>query len=178
MKYVAAFLLVRFSSLRAIHSYWDFLLLLGSLSLSLSLAVFSLRKRTREHIFARIRSDSRGGVFDRLGESLEREREKEKTRVRARTVIFHLIFIVGEKREKKDLFFSSLFSRIFFEQRNSHVSFSLTVFYLNYYRRNSPVRNLRPPRTSRRFWPPRLRKLTTPSSPASCPKSKAKTSPL
>ena len=178
MKYVAAFLLVRFPSLRAIHSYWDFLLLLGSLSLSLSLAVFSLRKRTREHIFARIRSDSRGGVFDRLGESLERERERKKRRAFARGLSFLvLIFIVREKKRPL-LFLLLLFSRIFFEQRNSHVSFSLTVFYLNYYRRNSPVRNLRPPRTSRRFWPPRLRKLTTPSSPASCPKSKAKTSPL
>lgn len=175
MKYVAAFLLVRFSSLRAIHSYWDFLLLLGSLSLSHALAVFSLRKRTREHIFARIRSDSRGGVFDRLFG--EREYKREKTRVRARTVISHPHF--HRSREKKTSSFPPPpFLRIFFEQRNSHVSFSFTVFYLNYYRRNSPVRNLRPPRTSRRFWPPRLRKLTTPSSPASCPKSKAKTSPL
>ena len=131
MKYVAAFLLVRFSSLRATHSYWDFLLLLGSLSLSHALAVFSLRKRTREHIFARIRSDSRGGVFDRLGESLERERERKKRRAFARGLSFLiLIFIVREKREKKDLFFSSSsFSLEFSSNKETHINPSLLLSF-------------------------------------------------
>ena len=131
MKYVAAFLLVRFSSLRAIHSYWDFLLLLGSLSLSLALAVFSLRKRTREHIFARIRSDSRGGVFDRLGESLERESRREKRRAFARGLsFFTLIYIVGAKREKKDLFFSSSsFSLEFSSNKETHMYPSLLLSF-------------------------------------------------
>ena len=121
MKYVAAFLLVRFSSLRAIHSYWNFLLLLGSLSLSHALAVFSLRKRTREHIFARIRSDSRGGVFDRLGESLERESIREKRRAFARGLSFLiLIFIVREKKRPPLLFLLLLFSE-FSSNKETHM---------------------------------------------------------
>ena len=121
MKYVAAFLLVRFSSLRAIHWYWDFLLLLGSLSLSHALAVFSLRKRTREHIFARIRSDSRGGIFDRLGESLERESIREKRRAFARGLSFLiLIFIVREKKRPPLLFLLLLFSE-FSSNKETHM---------------------------------------------------------
>ena len=127
MKYVAAFLLVRFSSLRAIHSYWDFLLLLGSLSLSHALAVFSLRKRTREHIFARIRSDSRGGVFDRLGESLERERERKDARSRADC---HFSPSFSSFERKKDLFFSSSsFSLEFSSNKETHMYPSLLLSF-------------------------------------------------
>ncbi len=129
MKYVAAFLLVRFSSLRAIHSYWDFLLLLGSLSLSLSLAVFSLRKRTREHIFARIRSDSRGGVFDRLGESLERERERKKRRAFARGLSFFTSFSSLERNERKKTSSFPPFSLEFSSNKETHMYPSLLLSF-------------------------------------------------